>query len=176
MISAVRQIQEKCREQNTDLYCVFVDVTKAFDTVGRDGLWKILAKLQNKFINMVKQFHDGMMARVMENGEFSEPFPVTNGVMQGCVLAPSLFSVLSVAKPIDAFKDFETGMWIRFRTDGALFNLRRLQAKTKVLEEFVRELLFADDCGLVAHSQEDMQLIMDRFAAACSRYGLTISL
>ena len=176
MISAVRQIQEKCREQNTDLYCVFVDVTKAFDTVGRDGLWKILAKLQNKFINMVKQFHDGMMARVMENGEFSEPFPVTNGVMQGCVLAPSLFSVLFAAMLKDAFKDFETGVWIRFRTDGALFNLRRLQAKTKVLEEFVRELLFAGDCGLVAHSQEDMQLIMDRFAAACSRYGLTISL
>ena len=126
MISAVRQIQEKCREQNTDLYCVFVDVTKAFDTVGRDGLWKILAKLQNKFINMVKQFHDGMMARVMENGEFSEPFPVTNGVMQGCVLAPSLFSVLFAAMLKDAFKDFETGVWIRFRTDGALFNLRRL--------------------------------------------------
>ena len=63
-----------------------------------------------------------------------------------------------------------------FRTDGKLFNLRRLQAKTEVLEELVRELLFADDCGLVAHSQEDMKLLMDRLAAACSRYGLTISL
>ena len=63
-----------------------------------------------------------------------------------------------------------------FRADGKLLNLRRLQAKTKVLEELVRELLFADDCGLVAHSQEDMQLLMDRLAAACSRYGLTISL
>ena len=36
--------------------------------------------------------------------------------------------------------------------------------------------MFADDCGLVAHSQEDMKLLMDRLAAACSRYGLTISL
>ena len=45
MIFAARQIQEKCREQNNDLHCVFVDLTKAFDTVSRDGLWKILAKV-----------------------------------------------------------------------------------------------------------------------------------
>ena len=69
MIFAARQIQEKCREQNNDLYCIFVDLTKAFDTVSRDGLWKILAKVgyPDKLINMVKQFHDGMMARVMMN-------------------------------------------------------------------------------------------------------------
>ena len=76
IIFADRQIQEKCREQNNDLYCVFVDLTKTFDTVGRDGLWKILAKFgcPDKFINMVKQFLDGMMARVMENGEFQSLF------------------------------------------------------------------------------------------------------
>ena len=112
MIFAARQIQEKCREQNHDLYCVFVKLTKVFDTVSRDGLWNILAKVgcPDKFIKMVKQFHDGMMTRVMEN----EPFPVINGVKQGCVLAPSLFSVLSAAMLIDAFKDCETGVWIRF--------------------------------------------------------------
>ena len=40
-----------------------------------------------KFIAMVRQFHDGMLARVQNDGEFSDPFPVTNGVKQGCVLA-----------------------------------------------------------------------------------------
>ena len=33
-----------------------------------------------KFIAMVRQFHDGMLARVQNDGEFSDPFPVTNGV------------------------------------------------------------------------------------------------
>ena len=33
MIFAARQVQEKCREQNLDLYMVFVDLTKAFDTI-----------------------------------------------------------------------------------------------------------------------------------------------
>ena len=39
MIFTAKQLQEKCREQNVDLYMTFVDLTKAFDTVSRDGLW-----------------------------------------------------------------------------------------------------------------------------------------
>ena len=38
MILTDRQLQEKCQEQNVDLYITFVDLTKAFDTVSRDGL------------------------------------------------------------------------------------------------------------------------------------------
>ena len=45
MIFVLRQIQEKCREQIMGLYAAFVDLTKAFDTVSRGELWKILARL-----------------------------------------------------------------------------------------------------------------------------------
>ena len=42
MIFTARQLQGKCQEQNVDLYMnlymTFVDLTKAFDTVSRDGL------------------------------------------------------------------------------------------------------------------------------------------
>ena len=44
MLFAARQAQEQCREQNHDLYTVFVDLTKAFDSVSREGLWKLLLK------------------------------------------------------------------------------------------------------------------------------------
>ena len=96
MIFEVRQLQEKCREQNVGLYTTFVDLTKAFDTVCREGLWKIMAKFGSpaKFIAIVRQFHDGMKARVQDGVEYSEPFLVTNGVKQGCVLAPTLFSMV----------------------------------------------------------------------------------
>ena len=59
----------------------FVDLTKAFDTVSREGVWKIMAKFgcRAKFIAMMRQFYDGMLARVQNDGEFSDPFPVTNG-------------------------------------------------------------------------------------------------
>ena len=74
----------------------FVDLTKAFDTVSRERLWKIMAKFgcPAKFIAMVRQLHDGMLASVQNDGEFSDPFPVTNGVKQGCVLASTVFSMM----------------------------------------------------------------------------------
>ena len=79
MIFAARQLQEKCQEQNVDLYMTFVDLTKAFDTVSLEGLWKIMAKFgcPAKFIAVMRQFHDGMLARVQNDVEFSNPFPVT---------------------------------------------------------------------------------------------------
>ena len=41
-----------------------------------------------RFIAMVRQFHDGMQERVQNDGGF-----LTNGVKQGCVMAPTLFSM-----------------------------------------------------------------------------------
>ena len=38
MALAARQLHEKCEEQNVDRYTTFVDLTKAFDTVSREGL------------------------------------------------------------------------------------------------------------------------------------------
>ena len=177
MVFAARQLQEKCQEQNVDLYTTFVDLTKAFDTVSCDGLWKIMSKFgcPGKFIQVVRQFHDGMKAQVLDDGESSTPFPVTNGVKQGCVLAPTLFSTMFSAMLTDAFRDSSPGMDIRFRTDGKLFNLRRLQAKTKVHVDKLRDFLFADDCALNAGSAEDMQHSVDLFSTACNNFGLIIS-
>ena len=177
MVFAARQLQEKCQEQNADLYSTYVDLTKAFDTVSRDGLWRIMAKYgcPRKFITIIRQLHDGMQARVQDNGETSEPFPVSNGVKQGCVLAPTLFSLMFSAMLTDAFRDAEIGIGIRYRTDGSLLNLRRLQAKTKVRTDTINDLLFADDCALNAASEADMQHSVDKFSAACNNFGLTIS-
>nr|VZI44361.1 unnamed protein product [Spirometra erinaceieuropaei] len=81
MIFDARQLQEKCREMRTHLYPTFVDLTKAFDAVNREGLWKIMQKFgcPERFTQMVRQLHDGMMARVTDNGAVSEAFAVTNG-------------------------------------------------------------------------------------------------
>ena len=177
MVFAARQLQEKCMEQHQDLYLTFVDLTKAFDTVSREGLWKIMEKFgcPRKFIAIVRQFHDGMMARVLDDGEESDAFPVTNGVKQGCVLAPTLFSMMFSAMLMDAFRDSDPGIRIRYRFDGGLFNPRRLQAVTKVMETVIRDLLFADDCALAAPTQPEMQQGMDGFSSACDNFGLTIS-
>lgn len=106
-------------------------------------------------------------------GEESEPFP---GVKQGCVIAPTLFSFLFAAVLIDTFSDLDRGDYIEFRTDGKFFKLCRLQAITKVMEALLREFLFPNNCALVTHSHEDLQIIVDRLASACVCFRLTISL
>ncbi|BHF85491.1 hypothetical protein SprV_1002865800 [Sparganum proliferum] len=104
---AARQLQEKCLEMRTHLYPTFVDLTKAFDTVNRGGLWKIMQKFgcPEQFIEMGRQLYDGMIARVTDNGAVSEAFAVTNGVKQGCALAPTLFSLMFSAMLMDAYRD-----------------------------------------------------------------------
>ena len=176
VILTSRQLQEKCQEQNVDLYMTFVGLTKAFDTVRREGLWKIMAKFgcPAKFIAMIRQFHDGMLARVQNDGEFSDPFPVTNGVKQGCVLASTLFSMMFSAMLTDAFQDGDNGIPMRYRFDGKLFNSGRLQAKFKVQTEVLDEFLFADD--MAAPTEEKMQKGVDQVSDSCDSYDLTISI
>ena len=156
----------------------FVDLTKAFDTVSREGLWKILAKFgcPAKFIAMVRQFHEGMLARIQSDGEFSDLFPVTSGVKPDCVLASTLFSMMFSAMLTDAFQDGDNGIPIRYPSDGKFFTLRRLQAKSKVQTEVLDEFLFADDMVKGTPTEEKMQKGVDQVPDSCDSYDLTISI
>ena len=112
------------------------------------------------------------LQRVQNDGQFSDPFPVTNGVKQGCVLASTLFSMMFSAMLKDAFQDGDNDIPIRYRFDGKLFNRRRLQAKSKVQTEF----LFADDMAKGAPTEEKMQKGVDQVSYSCDSYDLTISI
>ena len=76
----------------------------------------------------------------------------------------------------DAFHDNDLGALIRFRTDGNVFNLPRLNSKTRTSKVLIRDLLFADDRALLAHTVDDIQAITNAFARSARRFGLTISL
>lgn len=67
----------------TPLYMCFVDLEKAYDSVDRGLLWKVLARadVPDEMISVIRQFHDGMMPRVRTDDEpFSECFEVTQGL------------------------------------------------------------------------------------------------
>ena len=46
MIFSVRQLQEKCRQQQYPLYLAFIDLTKAFDMINGTGLFKLFEKIR----------------------------------------------------------------------------------------------------------------------------------
>ena len=95
MIFCLRPTQDKGIEQNMPLYAVFIDFTKVFDMESRKGVWQVLTKFgcPTKFVNIIKSLHSGMKASVAHGTSHSNEFAVTNGVKQGCVLAPTLFSL-----------------------------------------------------------------------------------
>ena len=142
---------EKCIEQDRSLYIVFVDFTKAFDTVERTGLWQILRKYgcPEKFTTMIESLHTGMMVNVRNGGEVSDTFAITTGVKQGCVLAPTLFSIFLSAMLEEAFRDMGDGIYIQSRQNAALFTVAHFKAKTKTTNILVRELMFADVKGKI---------------------------
>ena len=135
MIFCLRQLQEKAVEHNQSLYIAFIDLAKAFDTVCRELLWKVLAKVgvPPKFLCVLKSLHEGMKSFVSMGDSQSDPFQVEAGVKQGCVLAPILFNIflMAVSYIFHLMLQNEEGIQLQYRLDGSLFNLRRLQAQTK---------------------------------------------
>lgn len=180
MVFVLRQLLEKSREQRKDLHIAFIDLSKAFDTINREMLWKQLAKLgvPPKFLSVLQQLHDGMKARVQTGELQSESFEVNVGVKQGCVLAPVLFNLLlsAITSLFHRALGHEDGVQIQYRLDGSLFNIRRLQAHTRTKTCQICELQYADDCAILAHSPESMQYALNTVSTLYQSFGLQVNI
>ena len=75
------------------LYVNFVDYEKAFDCLDRESFWKLLGRygVPMKFVNLIRNSHEGLSCRVVHEGKLTEKFDVKTGVRQGCLLPPFLF-------------------------------------------------------------------------------------
>ena len=97
---------------------------------------------------------------------------------QGCVLAPLLFSIYLAAMLDDeAFSGCgNMGVLLQTRIGANLFNVKQFAAKTKTSLNVAMELMYADDCAIVAHDHATMQHLTDRFHQAASSFGLQLNL
>ena len=95
MIFSVRRLQKKCWEQQQPLFIAFIELTKDFDLVSRDGLFEIvpLTGCPPKLLSFLESFHNNMHGTVRFDGNTSEALNIRSGVKQGCVLAPTLFGI-----------------------------------------------------------------------------------
>ena len=115
------------------LYMTFVDLTKAFDTVSPEGLWKIMAVwLSDQGHSNGEAVPRWYACMGPNDGEFSDKWSQARLCTSPHPPPPALFSMKFSAMLTAAFQDGDNGIPIRYRFDGKLFNLRRLQAKSKV--------------------------------------------
>ena len=94
----------------------------------------------------------------------SSSFPVE--VKQGCVLAPIIFNQLLFYSDCVGIED---------RLDGGLFNLRRLQAKSKTSSAMISALQYADDAAFPSLTADGLQCSLDVISETYLRAGLIIN-
>ncbi|XP_067933389.1 uncharacterized protein [Watersipora subatra] len=156
------------------LHIVFINFSKAFNTVDQPTFWKILQKLGvlNHFTNLINALHTSMKASIKLKGASSDLFQVKNGVKQGCVLAPSLLSIfLSVVLQYN-FENCDNGHWIQSRPRADMLNVDQYKSATKTRKILVEKLMFAYDTAFVAHIHDGVQKRVSRFARFIKAFGL----
>ena len=94
--------QEKCKEQQQPLFVPFIDLTKAFDLVSRNSLFKYFPRLDVHLdsLNIIRSFHEEMKDTIVFDGSTSDPFDIRNGVKRSCVLTLTLFGIFVTVDPL----------------------------------------------------------------------------
>ena len=84
MIFTLRQLQEKAVEQQQSLYMVFINLSKAFDTVDRSTMWILLRRYgcPETFVKIIQECHDGMAIAVSIGGSSTGPFKISHGLIK----------------------------------------------------------------------------------------------
>ena len=155
-IVTLRIIIEQCLEMKVPCYLNFIDYQKAFDSIDRTTLWKILAYygVPEKFIEIIKSLYSEQEVKILFKGKLSEAFKVLTGVRQGCILSPFLFLLA-----IDYI--------MRHCSNGNGFSWG---------DEELDDLDFADDIVLIANTPQQLQNKTDEIQDKSAKIGLFINI
>jgi hypothetical protein len=123
---------QKKKRKNT--YLAFLDLSKAFDRVWREGLFYLLWQngIQGKCWRLLWSLYKEVNNRVLFGNYESDWFSQDYGVKQGCVLSPTLFSILM---------------------NDLVSMLDKAGVGVQVSNQLINSLLFADDITWIANSE-----------------------
>ena len=76
-------------------YCIFIDFSKAFDSVHHDLLWDKLIRygIHGNFLSVLRSMYMSLQSCVNTSVGITDYFDCTIGTRQGCMLSPILFSL-----------------------------------------------------------------------------------
>ncbi len=128
-----------------------MDFRKAFDTVPRDLLWQVLAKMGivGRFIQCLQSMYNQDSVRVMHPTEgLSARFSCGIGVKQGCPLSPLLFGLYldRLEKHLDALVG---------------------DSSPQLADTVVKVLLYADDLALMSETPQGLHKQIDVLSEFC---------
>ena len=138
---------------DSTVYGCFLDASKAFDRVGHSLLFDKLLKrkLSPVVARTLLAWYSQQKVSISWNSSLSDKFSITNGVRQGGVLSPILFTIY---------------------IDDLLSDLEKMGVGCYWRQHFVGAVCYADDIALLAPSPAALRLMLD----ACSRFASAHSL
>lgn len=81
--------------KDNGVFVAFLDISKAYDTVWREGLWHKMAKigLSGTILSVIRNMYNNVQAFVRGAGANSSSFSIAAGLRQGSVLSPLLYNI-----------------------------------------------------------------------------------
>ncbi|KAK1804715.1 hypothetical protein P4O66_003535 [Electrophorus voltai] len=153
----LRNIIEQCIEFQRPLLINFIDFKKAFDSIQRGSLWKMLRAygIPQRFVNIFQNLYISSSCCVRTDDGYTDFFNIETGVKQGCILSPILFS-LTVDYVMKKVMSPVTGIpW----TNGS----------------HLTDLDFADDIALLANTKPALQSMTTCHKGEAEKVGLRIN-
>ena len=128
-------------KRNTEVYCCCLDASKAFDYVKFDKLFNLLVQrdIPGVVIRLLLDSYTRQCMYIKWDDVLSEPISVLNGVKQGGILSPLLFSLYY---------------------DVLLLKLQELNVGCKIGPDVLNSFAYADDIVLLAPSRSALQSLM----------------
>ena len=139
------------------LFCAFVDLKKAFDSIYLNGLWFKLYKLgvNAKTLRIIKDMYNNVKTCVRGCNSYSVFFECAVGLKQGEVISPILFSLFIEDLELFLQEDPNCGLSL----DDITFIL----------------MLFADDMVILGKDRDDLQNSLDLLEKYCKKWGLQVN-
>ena len=177
-IHILRRIKEGTTGKNIQLYISFIDFMKAFDSIDREMMFAILRHygVPEKIVAAIRVLYDESTSRVFVEGELSEAFRVSTGVLQGDVLAPFLFIIVMDYVSNQSANDYGY-LTHKGKPRHNEREPRKNSAATKATKDRkLNDLTFADDVALLENTALGAQQQLDAYKTNAERVGLRLNI
>ena len=158
-IFVLQNIIEQCIEWQSTIYLNFIDFQKAFDSIHRETMWKILRLygIPEIIIRIIQALYNDFTCSVLHNGNLTPWFAVQSGVKQGCMLSPLLFLTVLDWIMKETIKDNRTGIRWTLTTQ-------------------LEDLDFADDICLTSSTRTHLRSKTLKLCSTAKKVGMKIGI